>query len=69
MSLGEGLAAATSPLDVIDAVDGAVGSTVTLALQFGFKRGIFSNESGMGSAPLVASSATRRTLLARRSFP
>ena len=32
----------------------------TLALQFGFKRGIFSNESGMGSAPLVASSATTK---------
>ncbi len=39
---------------------GAVGSTITLALQFGFKRGIFSNESGMGSAPLVASSATTK---------
>ena len=38
----------------------AVGSTVTLALQFGFKRGIFSNESGMGSAPLVAASATTK---------
>ena len=42
------------------AAGGAVGSTVTLALQFGFKRGIFSNESGMGSAPLVASSATTK---------
>ena len=42
------------------AAGGAVGSTVTLALQFGFKRGIFSNESGMGSAPLVAASATTR---------
>ena len=39
---------------------GAVGSTITLALQFGFKRGIFSNESGLGSAPLVASSATTK---------
>jgi len=37
-----------------------VGSTITLALQFGFKRGIFSNESGLGSAPLVASSATTK---------
>ena len=42
------------------AFGGAVGSTVMLALQFGFKRGLFSNESGMGSAPLVASSATTR---------
>ena len=42
------------------AAGGAVGSTITLALQFGFKRGIFSNESGLGSAPLVASSATTK---------
>ena len=42
------------------AAGGAVGSTVTMALQFGFKRGIFSNESGMGSAPLVAASATTK---------
>ncbi len=39
---------------------GAVGSTVALALQYGFKRGLFSNESGLGSAPLVAASATTR---------
>ena len=42
------------------AAGGAIGSTLTLALQFGFKRGIFSNESGMGSAPLVAASATTK---------
>ncbi len=42
------------------AAGGAIGSTITMALQFGFKRGIFSNESGMGSAPLVAASATTR---------
>ncbi len=42
------------------AAGGAIGSTLTMALQFGFKRGIFSNESGMGSAPLVASSAVTR---------
>ena len=42
------------------AAGGAVGSTITLALQFGFERGIFSNESGLGSAPLVASSATTK---------
>ena len=42
------------------AFGGAVGSTVMLALQFGFKRGLFSNESGLGSAPLVASSAVTR---------
>ena len=42
------------------AAGGAIGSTLTMALQFGFKRGIFSNESGMGSAPLVAASATTK---------
>jgi AGCS family alanine or glycine:cation symporter len=31
-----------------------------LALQFGFKRGLFSNESGLGSAPLVAANATTK---------
>lgn len=42
------------------AAGGAIGATLTMALQYGFKRGIFSNESGMGSAPLVASSAVTR---------
>ena len=42
------------------AFGGAVGTTVMLALQFGFKRGLFSNESGMGSAPLVAAQASTR---------
>ena len=42
------------------AFGGAVGSGLALALQFGFKRGLFSNESGMGSAPLVAASATTK---------
>jgi AGCS family alanine or glycine:cation symporter len=42
------------------AFGGAVGSGVALALQYGFKRGLFSNESGLGSAPLVAASATTK---------
>ena len=42
------------------AFGGAVGSTVALALQYGFKRGLFSNESGLGSAPLVAANATTK---------
>ena len=36
---------------------GFIGSTVSLACRYGFARGLFSNESGMGSAPLVASAA------------
>jgi len=39
---------------------GFVGSTVSLACRYGFARGLFSNESGMGSAPLVASAAQTR---------
>ena len=31
-----------------------------LALQFGCARGLFSNESGLGSAPIVASAASTR---------
>lgn len=42
------------------AFGGAVGSGIMLALQYGFKRGLFSNESGLGSAPLVAASASTR---------
>ena len=36
---------------------GFIGSTVMMACRYGFARGLFSNESGMGSAPLVASAA------------
>ena len=36
---------------------GFVGSSIAVACRFGLARGLFSNESGMGSAPLVASAA------------
>ena len=39
---------------------GFIGSTITAACRYGFARGLFSNESGMGSAPLVASAAQTR---------
>jgi len=42
------------------AFGGALGSIIVLAIQFGCKRGLFSNESGLGSAPLVASTAATR---------
>lgn len=42
------------------AFGGAVGSSVMIALQLGCARGLFSNESGLGSSPLVASSAITR---------
>lgn len=39
------------------AFGGALGTTVTMALQFGCARGLFSSESGLGSSPMVASAA------------
>jgi AGCS family alanine or glycine:cation symporter len=42
------------------ACGGFVGSTVMLAARYGIARGLFSNESGMGSAPIVASAAQTR---------
>ena len=39
---------------------GFVGSTIMLAARYGIARGLFSNESGMGSAPIVASAAQTR---------
>ncbi len=36
---------------------GFVGSTVIMAARFGIARGLFSNESGLGSAPIVAAAA------------
>ena len=42
------------------AFGGAVGSGIMVALQFGCARGLFSNESGLGSAPIVASAAATK---------
>ncbi|HCJ53235.1 alanine/glycine:cation symporter family protein [Glutamicibacter arilaitensis] len=39
------------------AVGGFVGSAIIIAVQYGVARGIFSNESGMGSAAIAAASA------------
>ena len=39
------------------AFGGAVGSGLLMALQFGCARGLFSNESGLGSAPIIAAAA------------
>ena len=36
---------------------GFVGATVMMAMRYGIARGLFSNESGMGSAPIVAAAA------------
>lgn len=42
------------------AVGGFAGSTIMMAARFGVARGLFSNESGMGSAPIVAAAAQTR---------
>jgi AGCS family alanine or glycine:cation symporter len=39
------------------AAGGFLGSTLMAACRFGIARGLFSNESGMGSAPIVAAAA------------
>jgi AGCS family alanine or glycine:cation symporter len=59
--LGEALALiCTCAFTPRAAFGGAAGTAVSVALQMGCARGLFSNESGMGSAPLVAASATTR---------
>lgn len=42
------------------AVGGFVGASVLMALRYGVARGLFSNESGLGSAPIVAAAAQTR---------
>ncbi len=42
------------------AVGGFAGSTVMMAARYGVARGLFSNESGLGSAPIVAAAAQTR---------
>lgn len=39
------------------AIGGFAGSTVMMAMQMGVTRGVFSNESGLGSAPIAAAAA------------
>lgn len=50
----------TSAFSAKAAGGGFIGSTVAMACRFGIARGLFSNESGMGSSPLVASAAQTR---------
>ena len=42
------------------ATGGFVGSTIMTAMRYGIARGLFSNESGLGSAPIVAAAARTR---------
>ncbi len=43
------------------AVGGFAGAGVMAAMRYGVARGLFSNESGMGSAPIVAAAAQTKT--------
>lgn len=40
------------------AIGGFVGSTFTMAIRFGIARGVFTNEAGLGSAPIAHAAAT-----------
>lgn len=40
------------------AVGGFVGSTLTLSIRYGVARGVFTNEAGLGSAPIAHAAAT-----------
>ena len=61
MHIGEVPAAITLILDSAftgtAAAGGFAGSTVMMAMQNGIARGVFSNESGLGSAPIAAAAA------------
>ncbi|MGL4760284.1 MAG: alanine/glycine:cation symporter family protein [Sarcina sp.] len=43
------------------AMGGAIGITVTMAIQAGVGRGVFSNEAGLGSAPIAAAAAKTKS--------
>ncbi|MGM9866556.1 MAG: alanine/glycine:cation symporter family protein [Lepagella sp.] len=47
----------TSAFSEQAAAGGFVGSTIMIAMRYGIARGLFSNESGLGSAPIVAAAA------------
>ena len=42
------------------AAGGLAGRGIMMAMQYGIARGLFSNESGMGSAPIAAAAAQTR---------
>lgn len=49
-----------SAFTVSAAGGGFIGATIQMAARYGIARGLFSNESGMGSAPIVAAAAQTR---------
>lgn len=47
----------TYAFNPVSAAGGFLGSTIAQTVQIGFARGIFSNESGLGSSPIAAAAA------------
>ena len=47
-------------------IGGFAGATVRMAIQNGVARGVFSNESGLGSAPIAAAAAKTKILCKTR---
>ncbi|MBQ0103704.1 MAG: sodium:alanine symporter family protein [Prevotellaceae bacterium] len=47
----------TNAFSTESAVGGAAGSAIMMTMRYGVSRGLFSNESGLGSAPIVAAAA------------
>lgn len=47
----------TSAFSPVAAVGGFAGASIRMAIQNGVARGVFSNESGLGSAPIAAAAA------------
>ena len=47
----------TSAFNPVAAVGGFAGASIRMAIQNGVARGVFSNESGLGSAPIAAAAA------------
>ncbi len=59
--LGEALALIVRSATGLDAMGGgAIGAAVAMAARYGIARGLFSNEAGLGSAPIVAAAARTR---------
>jgi len=59
--LGESLSLiVNSAFSARAAGSGFLGSTIIVAARYGIARGLFSNESGLGSAPIVAAAAKAR---------
>lgn len=59
----------TSAFTPTAAQGGFLGAGVLLAMRSGVARGVFSNESGLGSAPIVAAAAKKNGLLNKVLFP